>query len=155
MADRVLPVARKLIVCNDAAYSMIDDKAGVWRWQLTDVMSVAMFPPGISGDFDVERLWIYAQFTDAAGEFDLCVRMQRVRLQHGKEIIDEPIKQTSELARIDFADFPRLDTRDFAFEWLQVPFDTPGIFRFSVWSNYVQLPGATAELVVLDEKSSL
>lgn len=155
MADRVLPVVRKLIVCNDAAYTEIDEKAGIWRWQITDILSVVKFPPGVTGNFDVERLWIYAQFADAVGEFDLCVRMQRVRLEEGREIVEQPIKSTSDTTRVDFLDFPRLDTRDFAFEWIQLPIDEAGVYRFSVWSNYVRLPGVSADMAVLDEKGGL
>jgi hypothetical protein len=155
MADRVLPVVRKLFVCSDAVYLMVDDKANFWKWQLTEPLSVVAFPPGVSANFDVERLWIYAQFAGAIGEFDLNVRMQRIQMDAGKEVAEKPINEKSDSCKIDFQNLDRLWTRDFAYEWIKVPFDTPGIYRFSVWSNYVQLPGVTAELRVLDGREKL
>jgi hypothetical protein len=155
MADSVLPVVRKLFVCSDAVYLMVDEKSNLWKWQLTEPLSVVRFPPGVMGNFDAKRLWLYAQFADAVGEFDLCVRMQRVRLDAGKEIVGDEINAKSDTRRIDFGDFDRLETVDFAFEMTMVPFDSTGVYRFSVWSNYAQLPGETADLRVLDARKML
>jgi hypothetical protein len=155
MADRVLPVVRKLIVCSDAVYFMVDDKTNLWKWQLTEPLSVVRFPPGVVGNFDVERLWIYAQLAEAVGEFDLCLRMQRIRLDPDQGAVEKDIDVKSDIRRIDFGDFDRLETVDFAFEMTMVPFDTPGVYRFSVWSNYAPLPGETTELRVLDGRKKL
>jgi hypothetical protein len=155
MADRVLPVVRKLFVCSDAVYLMVDDKTNLWKWQLTEPLSVVRFPAGVTGNFDVKRLWIYSQFADAVGDFDLCVRMQRVRLDAGKEIVEQDINVKSDTRRVDFGNFDRLETVDFAFEMTMVPFDTTGVYRFSVWSNYAQLPGETTDLCVLDARHTL
>ena len=113
------------------------------------------FAPGVTGNFDVKRLWIYAQFKDAVGEFDLCVQMQRVRLDAGKEVVENGAKVKSDTRRIDFGNFDRLETVDFAFEMIMVPFDTAGVYRFSIWSNYAQLPGETTDFRVLDGRVTL
>jgi hypothetical protein len=155
MADRVLPVVRKLIVCSDATYLQVDEKANLWKWQLTEPLSVVRFPPGVTGNFDVKRLWIYAQLAEAVGEFDLRVRMQRMKLDAGTETVEKDINVESDTRRIDFGDFDRLETVDFAFEMTMVPFDTSGVYRFSVWSNYAQLPGETTDLRVLDARKTL
>lgn len=155
MADRVLPIVRMLFVCSDAAYLMVDEKSKLWKWQLTEPLSVVRFPPGVTGNFDVERLWIYAQFAEAVGEFDLCVRMQRIKHDDGNESAEKTVNVESDVRRIDFGDFDRLETVDFAFEMTMVPFDTSGVYRFSVWSNYAQLPGQTTDLRVLDARKTL
>ena len=153
MAERVLPVVRKTFVCTDAVYLMVE--ANLWKWQLTEPLSVVRFPPGVTGNFDARRLWIYAQFADAVGEFDLCIRMQRIKLDAGKEIVEKDINVKSDTRRVDFGDFDRLETLDFAFEMAMVPFDTTGVYRFSVWSNYAQLPGETTDLRVLNARKTL
>jgi hypothetical protein len=153
MADRVLPIVRMLFVCNDAVFHQADDKANLWQWQLTEPLTSVRYPPGVMGNFDVEQLFLYAQFTQGVGEFDLCVQMQRIEFDGVTEAISHSIAK-SDLRRIDFGGIDRLDTCDFVFDLTMVPFDAAGIYRFSVWSNYIQLPGATAELRVLDGRKA-
>ncbi len=164
MADRVLPIVRKLMVCREALWRSDDETNNVWKWQLTQPLSVVWFPPGVKGNFDLKNLWVYGQFAGAVGKFDLFLKMQLIELNPatGAEFVRKEINIKRDTVHLDFENFHPLEPRDYTFEMAMVPFDVPGTYRFSVWtifytenSDHLQLPGETADLVVLDGSEGL
>jgi hypothetical protein len=99
-------------------------------------------------------MWVYAQFTDGIGVFDLAVEFLRVRDDGSLTSIG-----TSVTTRMEFPSGGQLMTRDTAFPSKNVPFRAPGLYQFRMTveteSGSEVLPGQMAELRVLDRSIRL
>ena len=145
MADRVLPGVSLLLPCRDAVY----DLAGLW-WTVSDPWTVMAFPETVHGNFDFDEFWVYAHLTDGVGEFDLHIEMRLLHDDAPPELIGR-----GPPTRMEFSGGLQLLARDTAFPMRNIPFDTEGVYEFSVWANHASLQGLKARLRVLDLGRSL
>jgi hypothetical protein len=149
MADHVLPSVRILLPCDDANIDLVDES-----WTLKRPWGTMRLPAGAQFPFRVSDMWVFAQFADGVGTFDLSVELLRLRDDgSGKSI------GTSAATRIEFPSGEQLLTRDTAFRLKRVPFREQGLFKFRVTAETENgsavLPGQVAEVRVLDRRTRI
>jgi hypothetical protein len=140
MAERVLPIVRLLFACDWAERDEVDEK-----WLLKNPWAVVSLPQGASFPFDAEEIWLYAQFAEGVGEFQLAVEIRQLRDDGSVKTI-----QRSAPVEADFAGGNQLTVVDLGIRMTNVPFDEPGLYQFRVMANYAELSGQLAEIRVLD-----
>ena len=149
MAERVLPTVRILLPCDSANYDLADQK-----WMLKNPWGTLQLPPGANFPFRVKDMWVYTQFVDGLGAFDLAVELLRIADDGSRKSIG-----TSAATRIEFPTGERLLARDSAFRLKRVPFRQAGLFEFravaATEGGSEILTGQSAELRVLDRRTRL
>ena len=140
MAERVLPSVQLIFPCREAVYDLAHES-----WTLSNPWRAVIYPPGVRGNFEVPRFWVYALMGDGVGTFDLHVQMRFLPEGRAPEVIGR-----STPTRLDFPGGAQLLLFDTAFDMRNMPFDEPGDYEFAVLANYAPLPGQTAPLRVFD-----
>jgi hypothetical protein len=101
-------------------------------------------------------MWVYAQFTDGVGEFDLAMEMRFVQVDDTRTVIGR-----GKPTRLTFPAGRQLQAFDRAFRLTNVPFKEQGMYEFAVVvvsdkaSQVVPLAGETALFRVLDSRNQL
>jgi hypothetical protein len=134
VADIIKPVVRLFFACDEAILDLADQK-----WTLKNPWHTVAMPPGVTGNFAQEEIWLYAQLTGGLGTFRFSVQLRdetgRVvgktkpsderALSGGNQVFEEVFRLT------------------------RVPFDKPGLYEFKLLGNHADLEGGTAYLRVL------
>lgn len=133
MANVVKPIVRLFFPCDEALLDLDDQK-----WTLKNPWHTVAMPPGITGNFIQEEIWLYTQFTGGVGTFDFSVHLMneeglvigkskpsRWELSGGIEVFEEVFRMT------------------------HVPFVRPGLYAFKLMANHAEIEGGTAYLRVL------
>ena len=111
-------------------------------------------PPGERFPFRVAEMWVYAQFVDGLGTFDLAVELLRVVDDDSRRSIG-----TSAATRIEFPGGEQLSIRGSAFGLKRVPFREAGLYELRAVAvtdaGSEVLAGQTAEVRVLDRRARL
>jgi len=150
MAARVLPRVRLIFPCDDAV------ARSDGRWVLTNPRAILAVPAGIAFPVNVREMWVYAQFTDGVGEFDLAMEMRFVQVDDTRTVIGR-----GKPTRLTFPAGRQLQAFDRAFRLTNVPFKEQGMYEFAVVvvsdkaSQVVPLAGETALFRVLDSRNQL
>jgi hypothetical protein len=149
MAVQVLPTVRMLLPCDSAVYDLADE-----QWTVKNPWGTVQLPLGATFPFRVTDMWVYAQFAEGIGAFDLAIELLRIRDDGSRRSIG-----TSATTRIEFRGGEQLLTRDSAFRLKKVPFREAGLFEFratvAAESGSSVLPGQVAEVRVIDRRVRL
>lgn len=149
MADRVLPSVRLLLPCDTANFDLSDE-----RWVLKNPWGTVELPPGQTFPMRVTEMWVYTQFVDGLGTFDLAVELLRVMGDESRRSIG-----TSATTPIKFSAGEQLSIRGSAFGLKRVPFRGAGLYELRAVSvtdvGSEVLAGRTAEVRVLDRRATL
>lgn len=141
MADRVLPIVRLLVPCQEAHH---DADSG--EVVILNPWAVMGPPDGTGFPFDADEIWVYAQVTDGVGTFGLAVEVRQVYDD------DRPDRAVGRGGAVTLA-FPggsQLAVYDVAFRITAVPFDEPGLYEFRVLAGDEALEGHTVTIRMLD-----
>src|SRR2546423_427124 len=133
MADQVLPFVRLFFACDDAVIDLADMK-----WGLKNPWHTVWMPPGVTENFGLEELWLYAQLTDGVGEYGLTVEVRNY--ETGERL------GRSAPHRHEFVGGEQLLVTEFVFHLTRVPFPTPGLYVFGLMANHAELDGGTSYL---------
>lgn len=136
MADRVLPIVRLFFACDSAIIDLSDEK-----WLLKNPWHTLAMPPGVKEKFVQMVIWLYAQVTDAVGEFNLRIQLQTK---------DGFVLGASDVQPVVFPGTDRLAVFERVFKMTDVPFPRPDVYEFRLIANYAELEGGKFELRVLE-----
>jgi hypothetical protein len=134
VAEIVKPVVRLFFPCDEATLDLVDEK-----WTLKNPWHTVAMPPGVTGNFAQEEIWLYAQLTGGLGTFRFSVEL---RDETGRVVGKCKPSDERELAG-------GIQVFEAVFHLTRVPFDKPGLYEFKLLGNYAELEGGTAYLCVL------
>jgi hypothetical protein len=146
MSPTVLPQVRLIFAC-DAAWR--DPRTG--QWVLNHPWSVRLLPAGASFPFRLPECWVYAQFSEGVGAFDLAVAMSLVHVNGARTVLGWSNTRVQAI----FPGGRQLLTVDTAFHLTRLPFRQEGLYEFRVVADGQPLAGRTAEVRVLDRRTTL
>ncbi len=142
---KVRPTVRFFAVCADAVLSVPKslDLLDGW-WELHNVLHTVWMPPGVSKNFGVNELFVYAQLTDGVGEYNLGVTVEEADLVNPKR---NRLMGRSDPSTVSFT-----DTWEVLMETIklsEVPFPKPGQYLFRLMLDGEELPGGSMYLRVM------
>jgi hypothetical protein len=136
MADRVKPIVDLLFPCDGVDFN---DKTGRYTlhhpWQ-----STVQMPAGVTEDFILVELCVFAQVLDGVGEFQFSIE---VRNEAGLRVA------RSQRVTHEFGINERLTATQFAFRLQKVAFAKPGVYRIHLLAGEAELENGFKDLRVL------
>lgn len=137
---KVPPNVRILLPCDGAILDPSDN-----RWLLKNPWGVRQLPLGTRFPIRAKNIWVYAQFAEGIGEFELVVEIRQLLDSGGQRFVGNSNAET-----IDFPSSERLLIRDTAFHLTKVPFRESGLYEFRALADGLELVGMRSVIRVLD-----
>jgi hypothetical protein len=134
VADVIKPVVRLFFPCDEAILDLAEEK-----WTLKNPWHTVAMPPGVTGNFRQEEIWLYAQLAGGVGTFRFSVQL---RDETGRIVGKSKPTEERELSGGN-------QVLEEVFQMTRVPFEKPGLYEFVLLGNHAELEGGTAYLRVL------
>ena len=151
MADRVPPIVRLVLPCDDASLDLADEK-----WVLKNPWAAVGVPPGERFPFRLADAWVYAQFGEGVGTFELAIQVRHVRDDGSRRTVG-----SGGVTRLTLPGGNALVVYDMVFHLRRLPFRGPGLYEFALIADageggaWEPLAGATAVVRVFDSGRTL
>ncbi len=142
---KVRPMVRFFAVCADAVLSVPKsmDLLDGW-WELHNVLHTVWMPPGVTKNFCVKELFVYAQLTDDVGEYNLGVTVEEADLANPKR---NRLMGRSEPSMVRFKD--TWEVAEVMVTLFRIPFTRPGQYHFKMMEGGEELSGGSCFLCVM------